>query len=94
MHRLPRIRRQASRVRHQICGRIRAVARYIQKISLRPYSDSEIWTGWELEGRVGNVEGLISADQLSPEELAKLGVTEFQKIPAEYLESGEFLPRK
>ena len=70
------------------------MTRYLQKISLRPYSDSEIWTGWELEGRSGEIEGLILADGYSAEELTKLGVTEFQRIPAEYLDSGEFLPRK
>ena len=69
------------------------MARYIQKISLRPYSDTEIWAGWELEGRDGEVEGLILADNMSAEELAKLGVTEFQKIPREYLEREGFLPR-
>ena len=37
------------------------MSRYLQKISLRPYSDSEIWTGWELEGRSGEIEGLILA---------------------------------
>ncbi|HEY8134273.1 MAG TPA: hypothetical protein VII12_20510 [Thermoanaerobaculia bacterium] len=65
------------------------MARYIQKISLRPYSDTEVWTGWELEGRDGDVEGLILAENMSAEELAKLGVTEFQKIPREYI-----VPRK
>ena len=70
------------------------MARYLQKISLRPYSDSEIWTGWELEGRSGEVEGLVLADGMSDEELAaKYGVTEFQKIPTEYLDAGEFRPR-
>jgi hypothetical protein len=70
------------------------MSRYIQKISLRPYSDTEIWTGWELEGTSGEIDGLVLADDLSAEELARLGVTEFQKIPREYLETGEFLPRK
>lgn len=69
------------------------MSRYLQKISLRPYSETEIWTGWELEGRSGEIEGLILADHMSSEELAKLGVTEFQKIPAEYLDAGEFRPR-
>jgi hypothetical protein len=70
------------------------MARYLQKISLRPYSDSEIWTGWELEGRTGEVEGLVLADGLSDEELASTyGVTEFQKIPTEYLNAGEFRPK-
>lgn len=71
-----------------------AMSRYIQKISLRPYSETEIWTGWELEGRTGEVEGLVLADHMSAEELRKLGVTEFQKIPKEYIEATEFLPRK
>lgn len=70
------------------------MARYLQKISLRPYSDQEIWTGWELEGREGEIEGLVRADTLSREELARLGVTEFQYIPAEYIDISEFLPKK
>lgn len=70
------------------------MARYLQKISLRPYSDSEIWTGWELEGRSGEVEGLVLAEGMSDEELAaKYGVTEFPKIPVEYLDAGEFRPK-
>jgi len=70
------------------------VARYIQKISLRPYSETEIWTGWELEGLEGQVDGLVLAEAMSSEELAKLGVSEFQRIPREYLDAGEFRPRK
>ena len=70
------------------------MSRYLQKISLRPYTETEIWAGWELEGRTGEIEGLILADNLSADELAKYGVIEFQKIPAEYIESAEFLPRK
>lgn len=70
------------------------MARYIQKISLRPYSDSEIWAGWELEGRTGEVEGLVLADHLSPDELARLGVTEFHRIPADYMDKGEFTPKQ
>ena len=70
------------------------MGRYLQKISLRPYSDAEIWTGWELEGRTGEVEGLINADGIPNDELAsRYGVTEFQKIPHEYLDSGEFRPK-
>ena len=70
------------------------MARYLQKISLRPYSDSEIWTGWELEGRSGEIEGLVLAEGMSDQELAaKYGVTEFQKIPGEYLDAGEFRPK-
>ena len=70
------------------------MARYIQKISLRPYSETEIWTGWELEGRDGQIEGLVLADTMSAEDLARLGVTEFQKIPREYIDPTELLPRK
>lgn len=70
------------------------MARYLQKISLRPYTDSEIWTGWELEGRSGEVEGLVLADHMSDDELARLGVTEFHKIPAAYIDSAEFNPKR
>jgi len=71
------------------------MSRYLQKISLRPYSDAEIWTGWELENRTGEIEGLILVDQLSDEELlAQYGVQEFQKIPGEYLDAGEFRPKQ
>jgi hypothetical protein len=65
------------------------MSRYLQKISLRPYSDSEIWTGWELEGRSGEIEGLILADGMSADELAQYGVVEFQQIPAQYLGGGD-----
>ena len=71
------------------------MSRYLQKISLRPYSDAEIWTGWELENRTGEIEGLILVDELSDEELlAQYGVKEFQKIPGEYLDAGEFRPKQ
>jgi hypothetical protein len=70
------------------------MARYLQRISLRPYTDADVWTGWELEGREGEIEGLVLADSMAPEELARLGVTEFNRIPAEYLETGEFLPKQ
>jgi hypothetical protein len=70
------------------------MARYLQKISLRPYADTEIWTGWELEGRSGEIEGLVLAEGLSDAEVAaRYGVTEFQKIPVEYLDAGEFRPK-
>jgi hypothetical protein len=70
------------------------MSRYLQRISLKPYSESEIWTGWELEGRSGPIDGLLLADTMSEEELVRLGVHEFQRIPAEYLDSGDFLPRR
>ena len=67
------------------------MSRYLQKISLRPYSDAEIWTGWELENRTGEVEGLILADDIPDDVLlAQYGVREFQQIPGEYLDVGEF----
>jgi hypothetical protein len=70
------------------------MSRYLQRISLKPYSDTDIWTGWELEGRTGEVEGLILADGMPDDELNKLGVTEFQLIPKEYLDSRDFAPKK
>ncbi len=71
------------------------MSRYLQKISLQPYSESEIWTGWELVGRSGEIEGLLLADHLSPEELrGKYGVEEFLVIPEEYLDTGDFLSRR
>jgi hypothetical protein len=72
-----------------------AMSRYLQKISLRPFSDAEIWTGWELENRSGDIDGLILADAIPAEELlSRYGVTEFQKIPGEYLDAGEFRPKQ
>jgi hypothetical protein len=68
------------------------MSRYLQKISLRPYSEMEIWTGWELEGRNDEIEGLVLADEMSDEQIAGLGVTEFQKIPKEYL--ADILPKR
>jgi hypothetical protein len=70
------------------------MSRYLQRISLKPDSDTEIWTGWELEGRSGPIDGLVLADGMSAEELSGFGVTEFQTIPAEYLDSSDFPPRK
>jgi hypothetical protein len=71
------------------------MSRYLQKISLRPYSDAEIWTGWELENRTGEVDGLVLADGMTAEEVvARYGVTEFQTIPGEYLDSGDFRPKQ
>ena len=70
------------------------MARYLQKISLRPYTDAELWTGWELEGRNGEIDGLMLAEGIPAEELlTKYGVTEFQKIPQQYLDAGDYLPR-
>lgn len=71
-----------------------AMARYLQRISLQPYTDSAIWTGWNLEGRSGEIEGLVLADGLSDSAIAaKYGVTDFQTIPVEYLQAGEFRPK-
>jgi hypothetical protein len=71
------------------------MSRYLQRISLRPYSESEIWTGWDLEGRTGEIDGLLCVDSLSPQELLdQYGVTDFQVIPKEYLDLGEFFPKR
>jgi hypothetical protein len=70
------------------------MARYLQKISLKPYSESDIWTGWDLEGRTGEIEGLLLADDMSEDEIASLGVTEFHRIPKEYLDTRDFAPKK
>ncbi len=71
------------------------MSRYLQKISLRPYSDSEIWTGWDLENRTGEIDGLILADEIPDEVLlSTYGVKEFQKIPGEYIDVGEFRPKQ
>jgi len=70
------------------------MSRYLQRISLLPYSETAIWTGWELEGRSGEVDGLVLADAITDHDLkVQYGVTEFQKIPLEYLDADEFLPR-
>jgi len=64
------------------------MSRYLQKISLLPYSDGEMWTGWELEGRSGEIDGLVLADQLSEDEIkTKYGVEEFLLIPEKYLDA-------
>jgi len=71
------------------------MSRYLQKISLMPYSNAEIWTGWELEGRTGEIDGLVLADHLTPEEIAKkYGVEEFLHIPEEYLDTRDFRPKR
>ncbi|HEX2832850.1 MAG TPA: hypothetical protein VHW00_07535 [Thermoanaerobaculia bacterium] len=71
------------------------MGRYLQRISLRPYSDAEIWTGWELEGRDGEIDGLLVADGIPEERLVReYGVTEFQKIPLQYLDATEFRPKR
>jgi hypothetical protein len=71
------------------------MSRYLQKISLQPYSDTEIWTGWELEGRSGEIEGLVLADGMTDEEISrKYGVQEFLTIPEGYLDAGEFQPKR
>ena len=61
------------------------MARYIQKISLVPFSAQELWVGWELEGIEGEVAGLVAAATLTEDELRKRGVREFQYIPRNYL---------
>lgn len=60
------------------------MGRYVQQISLVPFSTAEMWVGWELEGVEGDVEGLVAASTLTSAELARLGICDFQYIPAEY----------
>jgi hypothetical protein len=61
------------------------VGRYIQQISLVPFSTTELWVGWELEGVEGEIDGLRQAGQMTEIDLARLGVYEFQVIPEKYL---------
>ena len=61
------------------------MGRYLQRISLRPFADAEMWIGWSLEGLTGPVDGLVEADGLSRADLERYGVREFQAIPREYL---------
>lgn len=70
------------------------MSRYLQKISLRPYSETDIWVGWEIEDRSGEVDGLLLADGLTTADLQQYGVVEFHRIPTGYFEDGEFVPRK
>jgi hypothetical protein len=71
------------------------MSRYLQKISLRPYSEIEIWAGWDLENRTGEIEGLVLADFIPDDELlSTYGVREFHKIPSEYIDAGEFRPKE
>lgn len=58
---------------------------YLQRISLVPFLNHEVWVGWELVGVSGEVDGLVELSSVSPAELARISVTEFQRIPAEYL---------
>jgi hypothetical protein len=69
-----------------------AVGRYIQKISLFPFSPQEMWVGWELEGVEGEVPGLIAARGMTASDLANKGIVEFQWIPAKYVGDLELEP--
>lgn len=66
-------------------GKGLVVGRYIQKISLFPFSPQELWVGWELEGVEGEVPGLIEAGGMSDRDLREKGISEFQRIPFEYV---------
>lgn len=61
------------------------MGKYVQQISLVPFSTAEIWVGWELEGVEGEIDGLVEATGMSNAALAKVGVYEFQFIPAAYV---------
>ena len=52
-----------------------------------------MWAGRELEAHTGEIEGLILADHMSADELARLGVTEFHRIPSTYIEADDFKPK-
>ena len=71
----------------------RPMGRYLQKISLRPYTDTDIWAGWELEGRNGEVEGLILAEKVG-RRTGEARRHRFQKTREEYLGIGEFGPKR
>lgn len=62
------------------------MGRYVQQISLVPFSTVDMWVGWELEGVDGEVDGLVLASTLSTSELARRGVYDFQFIPASYVD--------
>lgn len=66
------------------------MARYLQRISLYPFSQGEIWTGWDLEGLSGEIDGLVLAERMTPDELASYGVSEFQTIPRGYIDFSDF----
>ncbi|HEX6177728.1 MAG TPA: hypothetical protein VF057_05175, partial [Thermoanaerobaculia bacterium] len=68
------------------------MSRYLQKISLRPYQEKDIWVGWDIQDRSGEIDGLLLADDLGADELQKYGVVEFHQIPTGYVEDGEFVP--
>lgn len=59
------------------------MSRYVQRVSLFPFSSDDVLVGWELEGVEGDVKGLIPAAQLAPHELSQI---EFQRIPSSYLD--------
>lgn len=62
------------------------MGRYVQRISLVPLRNEEVWVGWELEGVEGEVPGLIGIEAITQELRERLHSIEFQLIPAEYLE--------
>jgi hypothetical protein len=56
------------------------MARYIQRISLL---GKDRWIGWEIDGVGTEIAGLILADDLADEELARRGVKEFSPMAFE-----------
>lgn len=70
------------------------MGRYVQRISLVPFSTAEMWVGWELEGVEGEIDGLMEANGMSHAALAKMGVSEFQFIPAAYVSEMRLVKKK
>lgn len=62
------------------------MGRYVQRISLLPFSAEEMWIGWELEGIDGDIDGLVPVAGLAESEIERLNVLEYQLIPFEYLQ--------
>jgi len=56
------------------------MSRYIQKIKLL---GKERWIGWEVDGVGTEIQGLLSADEMSDDDLRKHGVKEFHELDFE-----------
>jgi hypothetical protein len=71
--------------RHQ--AKAALMARYIQKISFGV--ETEWWVGWEIHGPHRQIDGLVPADEMSPEDLLACGVRIFQPITLSLLKRVE-----
>ena len=54
------------------------MARYIQKITLVPFSAQELWVGWDLEG-IDGVELILMEDEKGEKSSSPQPSSEFQK---------------